>query len=172
MRSSLLQLEDYGLTDIAIKWEPSHQDASETTASIAVNYQVARQREAPRRYKLTLHFRHSVGSADGKNQLSIQTSLVGFFLFPEEMRVTEREKAIRVNGLTILYGALRGLLLPITAAFPPGFRYVLPAVDMLQVIKAEEQQRRAEPVARERSASYRPVRKTEASGRSTKTVKP
>lgn len=172
MDSSLLQLEDYGLTDIAIKWEPATPESADATAAAALSYQVSRQVEEPRRYKLTLHFRHTAAAVDGKSQLSIRASLVGFFLFPEAVPLPEREKAIRVNGLTILYGALRGLMLPIAAAFPPGFRYVLPAVNMLQVIKATEEKNRTASVAREKSAKYRQSGKKEAGGMPIRTPKP
>lgn len=172
MNSKLLQLEDYGLTDLTIRWEPIDQGTSDTKSSIAIDYSVAHQTDNPLKYKLGLNFRHVIGSAEGKDHLSIQTTIVGFFLFPDTLSATDREKAIRVNGLTILYGALRGLLLPITSAFPLGFRYVLPAVDMIQTIKAVEETKRAAPVVRERSPEYRPTSKKAATVRASKTVKP
>lgn len=172
MNSSLLQLEDYGLTDLSIKWEPMDQNPVEAKSSTAITYQVAYQTDNPHKYKLTLEFRHLIGSAEGKDHLSIQASIVGYFLFQETTSLHDRERAIRINGLTILYGALRGLLLPITATFPLGFRYVLPAVDMIQIIKAVEETKKAAPVVRENSAKYRPTSKKAVSARGSKTKKP
>jgi hypothetical protein len=81
------------------------------------------------------------------------------------MSLQNREQAIRINGLTILYGALRGLLLPITATFPLGFRYILPAVDMIQIIKAVEEPNTAASQTREKPAKYHPTSKKRSAAR-------
>jgi len=95
MNSSLLQLEDYGLTDLSIKWEPMDQNTVEAKSSTAITYQVAYQTDNPLKYKLTLEFRHLIGSTEGNDHLSIQTSIVGYFLFQETMSLQNRERARR-----------------------------------------------------------------------------
>ncbi|MCK5841034.1 MAG: hypothetical protein KAH31_02615 [Candidatus Sabulitectum sp.] len=70
--------------------------------------------------------------------------IFGIFSFPSETSLNDMEGIIRVNGCTILYGLLRGHLASVTGAFPSG-PYVLPTVNMLEVVKRIEESRKTDP---------------------------
>ena len=100
----------------------------------SISYSVGKNQDNEYNYKLTL----GVKVIPEEFGWSIDMEIVGIFTFPEGTSAGEREGIVRVNGCTILYGLLRGHLASVTGAFPSG-PYVLPTVNMLEVVKRIEE---------------------------------
>lgn len=103
----------------------------------AVSYTVCKNRGNEHNYKLTLEVK-AVPEGFGWN---IDVEIAGLFSFPPGTGLNDMEGIVRVNGCTILYGLLRGHLASVTGAFPSG-PYVLPTVNMLEVVKRIEESRK------------------------------
>ncbi|MCK5132862.1 MAG: hypothetical protein KAR40_11995 [Candidatus Sabulitectum sp.] len=99
----------------------------------SIAYSVAKNQDDEYNYKLTLGVK-VVPEGFG---WSIDVEIVGIFSFPKGTSISDMEGIVRVNGCTILYGLLRGHLASVTGAFPSG-PYVLPTVNMLEVVKRIE----------------------------------
>ncbi len=99
----------------------------------SISYSVGKNQENEYNYKLTLEVK-AIPDVFG---WSIDMEIVGIFTFPSRTDSNAMEGIIRVNGCTILYGLLRGHLSSVTGAFPSG-PYVLPTVDMFEVVKRIE----------------------------------
>jgi len=159
----VLQLDDFGLTDLRVHWEAPQGETGEVTSRFDVGYTCKHFTADPRKYKLTLTVKDRRSSAAGSQIANLEATIVGFFTFPPETEVADREKRIRINGLTMLYGALRGTLAAVCGVFPPDSRYVLPTVNMLDVIKAVEA-KHADQASRLRTGRQR-KRQTQAASR-------
>lgn len=140
----VLQLDDFGLTDLQVHWHAPVDDNDEITSNLDVGYVCKCLTADPKRYKLTVTVKDRRSLPSGGKIADLEATIVGFFSFPAEREPAERERIIRVNGLTMLYGALRGALATVSGLFPPDFRYVLPTVNMLDVIKTVEAKRATE----------------------------
>ncbi len=137
----VLQLDEFGLTDLRVHWEAPRGETGEVTSKFDVGYTCKHLTQDPRQYKLILTVKDRRSAASGSQIAHLEATIVGFFSLPQDTDLAERERRIRVNGLTMLYGALRGTLATVCGVFPPDFRYVLPTVNMLEVIKTVEGKR-------------------------------
>ncbi len=145
MSGPVLQLDDFGLTDLEVHWREVGAEAADDTHTLAVGYEVEQMVADGSRFRLTMTVADRRWSAVGEPPASVNATAVGFFTLPESTPLEDRPRVIRVNGLTLLYGALRGALAAVTGVFPPDFRYVLPTVNMLEVIEHVEGGKRGDP---------------------------
>lgn len=141
MSEPVVQLDDFGLTDLQIHWKSAAGKRDEVTSTFNVGYVVEHLTSDPTRFRLNLTVKDDRAAGGGNSIANLEATIVGFFSFPVETEPTEREKRIRINGLTMLYGTLRGVLANVCGVFPPDLRYVLPTVNMLDVIKSVEEKR-------------------------------
>ena len=157
----VLRLDDFGLTDLEVHWRHAGAAAGAERDTLGVGYQVEEMVGDPTRFRLTLTVDDRTRLAADQPPAIVKATAVGFFSLPESTPPAERARVIRVNGLTVLYGALRGALAAVTGLFPPDCRYVLPTVNMLEVIQHVEGGNREErkepaPVSKGRRGSGRP----------------
>jgi hypothetical protein len=141
MNAPVVLLDDFALTDLELHWQSRAPVNGAVTSNLQVGYRVEQLTKEPARFRLTLDVEDSRVTEGGAALGRIKVTAVGFFSFPEPGPQLDRGRAVRINGLTMLYGALRGALTTITGVFPPDFRYVLPAVNMLEVIRTIEGRR-------------------------------
>jgi len=99
----------------------------------SISYSVGKNQDDEYNYKLSFEVK-VIPDVFG---WSIDMEIAGIFTFPTGTDSNAMEGIIRVNGCTILYGLLRGHLSSVTGVFPSG-PYVLPTVDMLEVVKRIE----------------------------------
>lgn len=141
MSQPVVQLDDFGLTDLRVHWEADADEGQQAISNLTVAYTVRTLSADPTKYRLTMTVKEQRRIKQGDLLSSVEATILGFFSFPDGTTTDEREKRIRLNGLTMLYGALRGALATVRGIFPPNFRYVLPSVNMLEVIKNVEEKR-------------------------------
>ena len=72
--------------------------------------------------------------------IAFEAEIVGFFTFPEGTESTRIEQLVRLNGCTVLYGVLRGLIANTTGSFPGG-KFILPTFMMQDVVAEVEKKR-------------------------------
>lgn len=82
----------------------------------------------------------------------IECVINGEFLIPEEMDVDKREGLLRVNGLSILYSTLRGVLGNLTGSFP-GDKLCLPTIVPNELVKEIEEKKATERTSGERKVA-------------------
>ncbi len=105
-----------------------------------IDYDLKRHIQNPRDFCLTLKYKQS--PHEKKQGYLIDAELSGYFEFPEEYTEEEMQGTIRVNGLTILYGILRGQLAIYTASFPLN-AIMLSTVSMYEVVNQIEKNRQS-----------------------------
>lgn len=91
-------------------------------------------------YKVSLDV--SVDPATKKPALepyAVKIKIVGFFTFKGEITNDQREKMLKLNGATILYGVARGIIAQTTGGGFHG-KYILPAVNFVDMFKKKENQ--------------------------------
>ncbi|MEX2381721.1 MAG: hypothetical protein WD490_05010 [Opitutales bacterium] len=84
----------------------------------------------------------------------------GVFRFDEGLEEQKMQYLVRVNGGTILYGILRGMLATMTGAFPEG-RINLPTIMMQDVVRRVEERRNSKPI-KKTSAAKQPTKSGKA----------
>ncbi len=139
---SLLQLNDFYLTELSVKWyEPEGNVGDNLTISAhhAINFEVLDHREVADEFALNLQFKLLPVDRENPAGYEISADILGFFTLPDSEKKAEQLGSLVYNGLLILYGILRGEIAAFTGSFPGG-KFLLPTVDMRNVIsrKAEE----------------------------------
>lgn len=154
MTQPVLLLEDYFLTRLHLDWHfpPDGPAVQVKKVRSQFDYEVAKHTTDPRRRMLK--FRAAFQELDANQQHlghRVECEVVGLFSFTEATPKDKEEFLIRVNGISMLYGALRGLLTSATGAFPSG-RFAMPSI-MPQDIVNEVETRHAEEAAKAKPPS-------------------
>lgn len=142
----ILLLEEYFLTRLQVDFTFPGSSPTITVAAVTCNfdYEVATHRDEPRRRMLRLKVEfQEVDDKQQKVGYRIQCEIVGFFSFTESTPQGKEEFVIRVNGINMLYGTLRGALATTTAIFPGG-RFSVPNVMPNEIVADVEKRREQE----------------------------
>jgi hypothetical protein len=167
MTGPALQLDDFGLTDLEVRWKLPRPEGVDASSRITVGYGVETSKGEPWKYRVTLKVSDELVIPDEKVMGTISATAMGFFSFPQGTPEDVRAKLIRTTGLPMLFSTLRGALRGVTGHFPPDFRYTLPTVNMLEIIAQvegaqPEAQRHKAPVVASRGPRRRAVRRSGA----------
>lgn len=138
MTGPVLQLDDFGLTDLEVRWKLPRPEGVDASSRITVGYGVETSKSEPWKYRVTLKVSDTLVMPDGKVMGTIAATAMGFFSFPQGTPEDVRATLVRTTGLPMLYSTLRGALRGVTGHFPPDFRYTLPTVNMLEIIAQVE----------------------------------
>ena len=142
----ILQLESFFLTRLHVDWNFPNDGG--TTIEIrstqnAFDYEVGTHKEEPNRRLLRLKFHcQEYDAKENKVGHCIDCEMVGIFSFTEATPKGKEEAVVRINGINMLYGALRGILATLTGAFPGG-RYSLPSIMPQEIVNDVETRRAA-----------------------------
>lgn len=143
MTSPILQLEEYFLTRQQVEHVFPESAPTIQVASVTCNfdYEVFDHREDTKRrmMKLKVEFQE-VDQKQQKVGYHIQCEIVGFFAFTDSTPQGKEEATLRLNGFTLLYGTLRGILATTTAIFPAG-RFNVPNVMPTEIVADIERRR-------------------------------
>lgn len=142
-----LQLESYYLDKFHINWRPPEvPDVQVAESEITLDYDVAVHNSEKHRYKFTLRVQISeIGKEQRDVGYVVDAEIVGFFAFDEECDKSTRPSLIRLNGVSLLYSTLRGLVGGISGTFRGG-NFVLPTISAKQVVtKVEAAKKAAQP---------------------------
>lgn len=154
MSSPTLLLNEYFLTRLSVNYDFPDTIPNINVASVnsTFNYEALTHRDDPRQRQLKVQMEFQ--ELDEKQQkvgYHITCELVGFFTFTDTTPKGQEEIVLRVNGLNMLYGALRGVFATSLAVFPGG-RFSIPNI-MPKEIVADIERQRAEANAKAKAAS-------------------
>ena len=140
MLMNFLQLEDYFLTRLKVDFNfPNDAEVRVEHFSLDFDYDVLTHQDDPLRRMLTLRVGIGQLAKDGsKVAHQIECEINGQFRIPEEMENDQREGMLRVNGVSILYSTLRGIIGNLSGSFPEG-RLCLPTILPQDVVKNIEE---------------------------------
>lgn len=156
-----LELNDFNLTNLNIEWKNLSPGIEENPY---IDYDILRNQENPCEFGMRLIVHTHTISDPKKPSLVINAEILGFFTFFEDATLSENDKQylIRLNGSTILYGMLRGVITSTSGAFPCG-HFVLPSVYMQELIpKIEQRKRELLKQAQEKKPKRRTVSKSKS----------
>lgn len=136
MLVQILQLEDYFLTRLNLDFIfPNEIEDEVESNSLEFDYDVLTHPDDPLRRMLTLRVGVSqVAKDDSKMAYQVECEINGQFRIPEEIKKDQREGLLRINGVSILYSTLRGIIGNLSGSFPEG-RLCLPTILPQDVVK-------------------------------------
>jgi len=141
MKTPIIFLEDFGLTDLEVHWYSPVDEELTYSREVNVGYEIAGNKKDPSKLKIKLFINDQNKKEKGAVQSSVCATALGFFVISDQLDIQKDAVKLIHSCLSMLYGALRGALGTICGPFPPDFRYVLPTVDMTEVMKEVEMQR-------------------------------
>lgn len=159
-----LVMDQFALTEFSFRLVEPEETPVVAPGTISIHFGLTRMDlPAPHKLVLKVAYAFSPPQAEGA-RFEVKAAIVGFFKAPEDISDKERDAILKRNGLSMLYGALRGLVLPFSGAFPPGVRCILPTVNMIQVVEdaerdAGKKQVKEQPAKYETKAKRSPVRR-------------
>lgn len=130
----LLQLENYYMTRLHIDYDETVSPPHESRDNPAFDFEVFENPDDDHLLALEMSFGYQ--GQEGKNEppWAIDARILGVFRFESEVKKEEIGPPLFLNGSTILYGILRGILASVGGNFPVG-RIILPTVYMEDILK-------------------------------------
>jgi len=137
------ELETFNLSKLHVEALNS-SDNNEFSAMHSFAYDVLCRKDEPRIKKLVMQYSLVPNQEDEKPRCpyAINVEIEGVFSFPDVTPDDKIDYLCRVNGLTILYGILRGEIANVTGSFKKG-KFILPTV-MMQDVVQDIEKRKAE----------------------------
>ena len=138
-----IALDHMGLKSIHADWFRAEEQGKNFKSDVEIGYNIDIVDGTLARVSMIFKEQRILEEGD-ERLFTLQTEIMGFFRTSPECPQDQRQNLLRINGLNILYGALRGMLLSMSGCFPPGFRYTLPTINLQQVVQAVEAKRAVE----------------------------
>ncbi len=155
----LIKLNDFFLTKVHVDWRVPNSKTKSPGDKPFIDYNIMRNKEDQQLFALELTVRSHSGNPPKEDGQEIDAVIVGIFSFSENATEEQMQTLIRINGLTILYGLLRGHLATLTGAFP-GQKYILPSLYMQNIITEVEERKKKASRAAKSPNPKRPVKNT------------
>lgn len=139
-----MQLNQYHLTKLQIDWRlPTVSQVEVCETRCRFDYVIGKHKTKENEFRMVL----SVSAEEiAKEQPNIgyliSAELAGIFSFPEPPGKILPAVAVRVGGLNLLYGALRGVVAGITGSFPGGV-FLFPTVNPQKIVMEIEKDKAA-----------------------------
>ncbi|MGE3310608.1 MAG: hypothetical protein AB7O66_11605 [Limisphaerales bacterium] len=138
-----LQLEEFFVQKLSVVWieHTEAENDSTQTVNTGFDYEIALAEEDSRRRRMILRIKFSQISAE-KAEIGYQigAEIAGYLRIDPSDNPEKDEVRFRVNGVSFLYGALRGLVAVVTGSFPGG-KFNIPTILPFDVVKAVEERR-------------------------------
>lgn len=139
MSHPIIHLEEYYLEKVLIERKDSDPPGDHLSIAYDFDYSVQRSARNPQLFLLTFIVRDDPEAKTPHPQIyNLDFRIQGIFRFDEGLEEQKMQYLVRVNGGTILYGILRGMLATMTGAFPEG-RLNLPTLMMADVVRKVEE---------------------------------
>lgn len=143
MSPEIIQLEDYYLSRLHVDFHfPQEEETMAQAFSLSFDYDALKHAHDSHRRMLRLRVNGcQLDAHKEKVGIDIDVEINGVFRLPEQLEVDHREALLRVNGVSILYSTLRGIIGNLSGSFPEG-RLCLPTIlpnAIVQQIEAKKQ---------------------------------
>lgn len=131
----MCELETFNINNLHVESLNADQDGN-FSAMVSFDYNILCQKDNPRIKKMVMKFSITPNQEDETPRCpyAIDVEIEGIFSFPDDMPEEKVDLIVRVNGMTILYGILRGEIANVTGSFKSG-KFILPTVMMQDVVK-------------------------------------
>jgi len=144
MNQSVCELEQFFVGKLHLDFRsPPAKDMQVTQVRCNFDYGVGTHKSDPHRYRLTFRFDCHEATED-KTEVgnAVKAEISGFFRFPKSTDKKRMDLLIRLNGVSILYGILRGIVANATGVFPNG-KFLLPTLMPQDIVKQVETEKAA-----------------------------
>lgn len=132
-----ITLEGFTLLKLAIETNERFDcDAEAANARLDLSFIPELHPDDPRRFRVTLSVAMEPEMESSNVPYSLSTRSTGYFIASQELAREAVDPILFVNALTIMYGALRGIVLQSTSAAGNGAA-LLPTVMMVDVVAAQ-----------------------------------
>lgn len=148
MNQPVLLLERHYLQRLHVEWKPQSSPDAPGAESVRCDfdYDVGTHLTEKRRRMIALRVRaQQVDGTGNPAGYLIECEIVGFFQLTAAIAEGKEEMTLRLNGFSILYGILRGILSMATGVFEGGV-FALPSIMPQDVVKDVESKRSAKRV--------------------------
>lgn len=137
-----IQMVDFGLKELRVQWHNPLAEGQESPRKIDVGYEVQTM-ATPGMIRIEMTFSDLDADPGTKKHFNLFVRVLGFFKLETDLSREERSRLIYSNGLAMLFSSLRGVLLPVSGCFPPDFRYIVPTVNLQEIVQEVEAKRKA-----------------------------
>lgn len=140
MNPPVLQLEKHFLQKLHIDWKPPAAEPATSVAATrcAFDYDIAVHRTEKHRRMITFRLRaEEIDHNEQPVAHKVDCEIVGLFSLTSATPLGKEEEILRINGVSILYGILRGIFSMTTGAFPGG-GFSLPSVMPQDIVRDVE----------------------------------
>lgn len=146
---NILQLEDYFLTRLHVDFNfPKGKEVHVEELAIDFDYDSLTHEDDPLRRLLTLRIRAGELTEDGDRIAhQFECEINGQFRIPEDVPDEQHEGLVCINGISILYSTLRGIIGNLSGSFPAG-RLCLPTINPKEVVKRVQKSKAAKKKAK------------------------
>lgn len=164
-----LQLEEFYFQHFSVEYHPGEAPQVQDTVDLArlhFDYDVLYNSDEPGKWAIAMSFYLAPDEDDALPCYEVEAQLFGFF-DASEISADAVEYLVRVNGMTMLYGVMRGHVAGATGVFPMG-KLVLPSVNMAAVVETVEEAKREEieeALREEAKAKKKPTGKKKAAAK-------
>ena len=137
----VFQLNAYQIESVAIAQNAGfNPKLGEHTGDISSSINIAPHTNDSSKYRLALEIQVKPTAKKEKDFFPYAVAIRGraFFTFNNQCPREEAEKALRLNGASILYGLLRAQVAQITAQSVHG-QFLLPAMNFMELAKAQQE---------------------------------
>jgi len=167
------QLEDFHMTRLHLDWvDPAREEVNIEATNSRFDYDVFSNREHSRYFMMKFQaWFQQVDENRNKVGYQVECETLGIFEISEEIPEESWSGVIRLNGLSILYGILRGQLANATGSFPNG-KLLIPTImpkDIIQMV--EEQEKRNAKKEASNGTAGKPAKKSKRKTGTKKAVK-
>lgn len=163
--NSVCQLDQFHFTKLSAEWRQGDQEEIHiANLSSSFDYNVWRNPKDERQFLMRFWTQFCEETADGErlgNQ--IEAEVYGRFTLDQSISTDKQDLLIRINGVSILLGIIRGQVASLTGVFP-GNKLTIPSFMPQNIVELVEKTKRAQSNADQ----TRPPRKRTPRKRATK----
>lgn len=125
----ILELQDYFLTDLHLDFRiPEADEEAVKAVRLEFDYETMTRKDAALHRLLLLKVKAwQVNHEEEPIGYELSCTINGHFIVPADLPSSQQEGLLRLNGLSILYSTLRGIVGNISGSFPGG-RLCLPTI--------------------------------------------
>ncbi|GHC11967.1 hypothetical protein [Cerasicoccus arenae] len=171
---SLLQLDDYFLTRLNVEFHLPDDEVDIDKHSLGLDYDVLKHETDAQLRLVKLRVKYKQLTADGSSVgYDVDCKINGQFRIPDDLSddANKRESIVHVNGISILYSTLRGVLGGLSGSFIDG-RICLPTIAPHEVAKTvQDRKRKDEEAAKKASPNKKSAKKKAAKKAVKKAIK-
>jgi len=143
--SPTLQLENFYVVSLNVDCVPpgAKFPVEVQLTNSSFDYDIGARKEDPARR--VMQFKAFFQQLDGNQQkigFTVRCELIGLFRFTEATPKGKEEAVLRINGVSQLYGAMRGIVSAATGSFPFG-HFILPSIMPQEIVEQVEKDKAA-----------------------------